>query len=123
MKRYRIFHISLIMTIFAAVPGCGVSNPIKREPANVFPGTEAFDKRVSGFKITPAQAYRIAYDRALADNQVHFISKRPTVIRKRWYVFGIPLPSGANLQGYHVNGDNGEVKFHREKETIPHNRK
>ncbi|MDR1612623.1 MAG: hypothetical protein LBT97_07540 [Planctomycetota bacterium] len=103
--------------LIPVVAGCG--NPIKRESANVFPGTPAYDKRVGNFKITPEQAYRIAREAGQTDRQLQHVSRRPTAIVKRWYVFSIPQASGAQLQGYHVNGDDGTVKFHREKKYIP----
>lgn len=108
-----VFSAALILVVFS---GCS----IKRPPANVFPGSEHYATRVESFKITPQQAYRIAHEAAQADGQLHFISRTPTVIVKRSYVFSLPLPSGANLQGYHVNGDNGDVKFVNEKKVIPH---
>ncbi|MDR0361301.1 MAG: hypothetical protein LBJ46_01220 [Planctomycetota bacterium] len=111
---------ALGLVVFLAAAGCG--NPIKREPSNVFPGTPAYDKRVSSFKITPDQAFRIAYEAGQTDRQLHYVSKRPTAVAKRWYVFSIPQASGAQLQGYHVNGDTGDVKFHREKGHLPPNR-
>lgn len=110
---------ALLVVVMAA--GCG--NPIKREPANVFPGTESYVKRVDSFKISPSQAYDIALDQARTDNKLQFLSRRPTVVVKRSYVFSMPQPSGASLQGYHVNGDTGAVKFMEEKKTIAHNKR
>ena len=106
----------LLFAIF--VIGC--NNPVKRDPPNVFPGTNYYNKRVSTFKITPRQAYEIAYEKASADDQLHFISRKPTVVVKRSYVFSVPLASGANLQGYHVDGDSGKVKFFNEKKVVQH---
>lgn len=107
--------------LFVLVAGCG--NPIKRAPANVFPGTEDYDKRVGSFKISPAEAYSIAQEEAATTRRMQFLSKRPTVVVKRWYVFSLPKQSGANLQGFHVNGDTGVVKFVNDKKVIPHNRR
>ena len=95
--------------------GCG---PIKRDPANVFPGTEVYEKRTSKLKITPDQAYAIALEQAKADNRLQFVSRRPTAIVKRWYIFSLPQGSGASLQGYHVNGDTGEVKYHNDRKSV-----
>ena len=103
------------LLILSAALGCG---PIKREPANVFPGTEAYEKRIAGLKIAPEQAYAIALEQARTDNRVQFVSRRPTVIVKRWYVFSIPQGAGASLQGYHVNGDTGEVKYLNDKRSV-----
>lgn len=103
-----------------SIAGIGFSGCLKRPPANVYPGSEAYANRSKEMKISPSQAYQIAREAAAADGQLHFISRAPTVVVKRWYVFSMPLPSGANLQGYHVNGDTGEVKFVSEKKIIPH---
>lgn len=116
MRRFLLF-LSLLSIFTIAFSGCG----FKRQPANAYPGSENFDNRVKDMKITPSQAYEIAREAAAADGQLHFISRTPTVVVKRWYVFSVPLPSGANLQGYHVNGDTGAVKFVNEKKVIPHN--
>lgn len=109
--------LMVLLPLFAIVVFSGC---FKRAPANVYPGSDDYNKRVANFKITPEQAYRIAHEAAQTDRQLHFISRTPTVVAKRWYVFSVPLPSGANLQGYHVNGDNGDVKFVNEKKVIPH---
>lgn len=106
--------IVLLATI--AFPGCG--NPIKRKPNNVFPGSEEYDKRVAELKITPAQAYDIALEKAKTDNKLQFLSRRPTAIIKRTYIFSMPQASGASLQGYHVDGDTGKVKFVEEKKSV-----
>lgn len=118
MRRYAYWMIAALACI--ALAGCG--NPIKREPANVFPGSPAYDKRVASFKITPQQAYDIARESAQTNNRMQFLSRRPTVIVKRWYVFSMPQGSGASLQGFHVNGDNGQVKFVNEKKTVQNTR-
>lgn len=95
----------------------------KRQPANVFPGSEAYDKRVADLKINPSQAYDIALEAARTDNKLQFLSRRPTAIVKRTYIFSMPQASGASLQGYHVNGDSGKVKFVEEKKVIENNRR
>ncbi|MDR3211992.1 MAG: hypothetical protein LBU79_08765 [Planctomycetota bacterium] len=113
---------SLVLTftlLFGLVPlGCG----FKRPPANAFPGTSYYSDRVATLKISPVDAYRLAYQQAKEEGQLHFVSRTPTVLAKRWYVFSVPLGSGANLQGYHVNGDNGQVKFMNEKKVVPQTR-
>ncbi|MCC8189384.1 MAG: hypothetical protein LIP77_01940 [Planctomycetes bacterium] len=113
----------LLVAVFAGLvtllPGCG----IKRQPANVFPGSDSYIKRVESFKITPTEAYALALDAARSENKMQFLSRRPTVIVKRWYVFSMPQASGANLQGYHVHGDTGEVKFVNDKTVIPHSKR
>ncbi len=115
----RIASFALLASILLA--GCG--NPLKRPPANVFPGSEEYAKRVETFKISPSQAYDIAHEAAVTDNKMQFLSRRPTVIIKRSYVFSMPQQSGASLRGYHVNGDTGEVKFMEENKSIPHARR
>ncbi len=113
------FRIGVFLLLgLAMIGGCG--NPLKRPPANVFPGSEEYAKRVETFKITPSQAYDIALEAAKTENKMQFLSRRPTVIVKRSYVFSMPRQSGANLRGYHVNGDNGTVKFMEEDKSIPH---
>lgn len=102
----------------AAFTGCG----IKRPPQNPFPGSEEYDDRIATFRISPGEAYEIAREEAEYDNKLQFLSKRPTVINKRWYVFSMPQASGASLQGYHVHGDTGEVKFVSEKRTVTNTR-
>lgn len=112
--------VILLSAILLLATGCG--NPIKRAPRNVFPGSEPYQKRVGEFKISPAQAYDIAHDEAKTDHKLQFLSARPTVITGRWYVFSMPQGTGASLNGYHVNGDNGKVKFVNEKTVVKNTR-
>ncbi|MCC8109676.1 MAG: hypothetical protein LIQ30_11675 [Planctomycetes bacterium] len=113
----RRFPLYIVMCVLAVlITGCG--NPIKRPPANVFPGSKEYEDRIATFKITPKQAYDIAHEEAVTDNKLQFLSRKPTVVVKRWYVFSMPQGSGASLQGYHVHGDTGEVRFHAEKRTV-----
>lgn len=112
MLRYLCL-VAMLMSAMLVSSGC-----IKRAPANVFPGSDAYEKRVSSLKISPTQAYEIAHEAAVTDNRLQFLSRRPTVIVKRTYVFSMPQSSGATLQGYHVNGENGEVKFVNDKKTV-----
>lgn len=117
MRRH-LFVIFAFIAV-AALAGCG----FKRPPANVFPGSDDYIQRVQTFKYTPPQAYELALEQAKKDNKLQFLSRRPTVIVKRWYVFSMPAPTGANLQGYHVNGDSGQVKFVSENKTIQHSKR
>ena len=119
---FRNFSVLLVM-VFICLAASGCRNPVKRAPANAFPGSAEYDKRVSSFKITPNQAYSIAEEEARTDNRMQYLSRRPTVIVKRWYVFSLPRASGADLQGYHVNGDTGAVKFVNDKTVIPHSKR
>lgn len=105
-----------IMVLGVLAAGCG--NPLKRPPKDVFPGSEEYETRIAAFKITPSQAYDIAHEAALTDHKLQFLSKRPTVVHGRWYVFSMPQASGASLNGYHVHGDSGEVRFDSKKETV-----
>lgn len=106
-----------LFAALVALPGCG--NPMKRPPANVFPGSDHYNTRVKSLKISPAQAYDLAHEAAVADGKLQFLSRRPTVIVKRSYVFSMPQPTGATMQGYHVNGDTGAVKFVNDKKVVP----
>ena len=120
MRHRHYICLAALCLLFAAA-GCG--NPIKRPPSNVFPGSDDYTKRVENLKIKPEEAYSIALEQARTDGRLQFLSKRPTVIVKRTYVFSRPQPSGANLQGYHVNGDTGAVKFVNEKKTVAHSKR
>lgn len=116
MRRHCCLLVAAALFSLAILGGCG--NPIKRPPANVFPGSQQYEKRVSDLKLSPAQAYEIAHEQAEEEGRLHMLSRKPTVIVKRTYVFSMPQPSGASLQGYHVNGDNGKVKYVNEKKTV-----
>lgn len=96
--------------------GCG--NPIKRDPTNVFPGSEAYEKRVAELKLSPEEAYTVAHRAARKEGKLQFLSRRPTVLAKRTYVFSMPRPSGASMNGYHVDGNSGEVKFVTDKRVV-----
>ncbi len=113
MRRVSLFLLSAVL-LFAA--GCG--NPIKRPPRHVFPGSEPYQKRIAEFKISPAQAYDIAHEAAETDRKMQFLSARPTVVTGRWYVFSMPQGAGASLNGYHVHGDNGNVRFVTDKTVV-----
>ncbi len=111
-------HLPLVffLAALAVCSGC------KRPPANVFPGSEYYAKRVETFKISPEEAYDLALEQAEADNKLQFLSKKPTVATKNSYVFSMPQGSGASLQGYHVNGKTGEVRFFSQKKTVTQTR-
>lgn len=115
----RLFPALFILFVLAAASGCG----FKRAPGNVYPGSDDYEKRVQSFKISPDEAYALALESARADNKVQFLSRRPTVIVGRWYIFSMPRASGASLQGYHVNGDSGKIKFVSEDKVIQHSRR
>ncbi len=100
----------------AAAGGCG--NPLKRPPDNVFPGSREYEERVAKLKITPEEAYDIARAAAVKEGKLPFLSRRPTVVTKRTYVFSMPQPSGASLNGYHVDGNRGRVKFVTDKTVV-----
>ncbi|MDR1744943.1 MAG: hypothetical protein LBS30_04230, partial [Planctomycetota bacterium] len=44
----------------AVLAGCG--NPLKRPPANVFPGSQYYADRVEKFTISPEEAYDLALE-------------------------------------------------------------
>ena len=117
MRRY-LACLIVFGLVIAVCAGC-----VKRDPNNVFPGSDTYEKRIASFKISPAQAYRIAHEAAQTDNRLQFLSRRPTVVMKRWYVFSMPQPSGADIRGYHVHGDTGEVKFVNDKKFIEHSKR
>lgn len=114
-KSWWLVGCMLVLAVFGS-SGCG--NPLKRPPQAAFPGSEDYTSRIATFKITPEQAYNIAHDEAQTDHKLQFLSKKPTVVFKRWYVFSMPQASGASLNGYHVHGDTGEVKFSTQKKTV-----
>ncbi len=116
MRRAYWLPLAAVIVVLGAFAGCG--NPIKRDPANVFPGSEAYEKRIKAFKIDPIEAYEIALEQAEEDGRLQFLSKRPTVAVKRWYVFSMPQASGASLKGYHVHGDTGEVRYVGENRVV-----
>ncbi len=116
MRRGLYFFALLAVVALAATAGC------KRPPANVFPGSEYYEKRVESFKITPEEAYDLALEQAEEDNKLQFLSKKPTVATKDSYVFSMPQGSGASLQGYHVNGKTGKVRFFSQKKTVTQTR-
>lgn len=93
--------------------GCG-----KSEKLNAFPGTEEYFARVDSFHYTEEEAYELAREQAEKDRRLQFLSKKPTAIRRRWYIFSFIQVSGASLQGYHVNGDTGEVVFFNQDRVI-----
>lgn len=121
MRRPFFLPALLLAVLLLTAAGCG--NPMKRPPANVYPGSEEYDTRIATFKINPSQAHDIALGKARTDNRLQFVSRRPTVVVKRWYVFSMPQASGANLRGYHVNGDTGEVRFMSEDKAVPQSRR
>lgn len=105
-----------VLVALLAVAGCG----IKRDPNNVFPGSPAYDRRVEKLRLTPDEAAKLAYRKAKEDDQLQFVSRKPIAIVKNSYIFGMPQASGANLQGYQVDGNTGKVSFNKEKKQITH---
>ncbi len=108
----------LCVVALAAAPLSGCGNPIKRPPSNVFPGSPEYAERVSKLKISPEEAYDIAHRAAKKEGRLPFLSRRPTVIASRTYVFSMPQPSGASLNGYHVDGNKGTVRFVTDKTVV-----
>ncbi len=102
-----------ILLLFGLFCGC-----MKSQPLNAFPGTEEYNQRVASFAYTPDEAYEEARKVAKEENKLQYLSKRPTALRRRWYIFSFIQTTGANLQGYHVNGDTGEVVFFSQDRTI-----
>lgn len=101
-----------------AVAAAGCPNPVKREAYNVFPGQPGYDKRVADFNLDPEHAHQRAMAAARRDGRPEYVSLRPTVIHGRKYVFSIPVGDGANLKGYHVDGDTAEVLFYKKDEVV-----
>ena len=113
----RLLPLALLTAVLALAPlGC------RRPPANAFPGTSLYEERAAKLAVSPAEAYEIALEQAKTDNRVQFVSRRPTVLVRNWYVFSLPQGSGASLQGYHVSGNTGEVKYMGEKKEVGPNR-
>ncbi len=115
MRRLGLLFCVLTLAL-AGLSGCG--NPLKRPPANVFPGSGDYEKRVAELEISPEEAHSIAYGAARKDGRLHLISRRPTVIAKKTYVFSMPQATGASLNGYHVDGNRGTVKYVGDKKTV-----
>ncbi len=115
MRRIRLMTPVFVL---AAVLFCGCGNPLKRPAANVFPGSAEYETRVADLKISPEEAYEIAYAQAKKEGKLQFLSRRPTVLAKRTYVFSMPQPSGASLHGYHVDGRRGTVRFVTDKTVV-----
>ncbi len=117
MRRTILLFAFLVLSVLAVVStGCG--NPMKRPPRNVFPGSEEYEKRVAGLKLTPGEAYSLAREAALDDGKLQFLSRVPTVIANKTYVFSMPQASGASLNGYHVDGNKGTVRFVSDKTVV-----
>ncbi len=114
----RSLRLLLCLLVLAAVvaPGCG--NPIKRPPSNVFPGSRDYEDRVSKLKLSSEEAYEIAHEAAVREGKLPFLSRKPTVVAGRTYVFSMPQPSGASLNGYHVDGNKGTVRFVTDKTVV-----
>ncbi len=115
MRRLCLLFCALAL-VLVCLPGC--RNPMKRPPANAFPGSGEYEKRVAELKISPEEAHSIAYDAARKDGRLHLISRRPTVIARKTYVFSMPQASGASLNGYHVDGNKGTVRYVGDKTTV-----
>ena len=112
------------LTALLAAAGCGVKNPVKRAPKNVFYGTREFDERAAKLSISPDQAVRLAMEKARIDERARgeqrqqYISRHPTFLHERIYVFSMSRPDGASLKGYHVDGDSGLAQFYTLDEFV-----
>jgi hypothetical protein len=89
----------------------------EKEPANVFPGTKWYDARVASMNVSPETAFMLARRAAVDAGRTQYITQRPLVIYDRQYVFSLPVAGGVSLKGYHVDGDDGTVRFYT-KDTI-----
>ena len=106
---WRCRGLVLLMLLAAALTGCRIIP--KREPHTVFPGTSAWDKRLASLNIDPIQARQRAWDAAREDGRTQYVGRYPTVVYGKEYVFSEPVADGANLKGYHVNGNTSVVRF------------
>ncbi len=61
----------ILLACLLSVAGVGFVGCLKRPPANVYPGSEAYVNRTKEMKITSSQAYQIAREAAEADGQLH----------------------------------------------------
>ena len=114
--------LALLTALGLIASGCW--NPMRRPPQNVFYGTREFDERAATLAHSKEQAFRFALEMARTDEQyrgeerLQYVSRQPTMLHGKIYVFSIARPDGASLKGYHVNGESGETLFYEIDEFI-----
>ena len=108
---------ALLLLAALALPGCPRVLP-KRDPHTVFPGQPAWDRRVASFNLDPMQARQRAWDAAREDGRTQYVGRYPTVVYGQHYVFSEPQPEGANLKGYHVDGQTSAVRFWKNDQQV-----
>lgn len=71
-----------------------------------------FEKKAATLKVTPAQAYDLAWKEAVK-REYPAIGKEPVMIVGEDYLFTTPSPRGVWLTGFYVNGVTGSVEFRK----------
>jgi len=84
----------------------------------VFPGTPEYDNRARTFQVGERQARERALQEAQRQGRDHVVSQRPTALYERQYVFSEPAAQGAELRGYHVDGDSGVVRYYEKSKVV-----
>lgn len=113
------FYLSCCLLLVCGITGCSnpIPNPLKKEPY-AWPGTRGYQERLQTFRVSPQQAFKLAWDSAKARKLTQFVSRTPTVIINREYVFSVPRGSGASLHGFYVHGDKGRVRYVETERTL-----
>ena len=111
MRWSLLLAVALCMALFA---GCGR----KKVGKTVFPGTPEYGNRAATLRINERDARERALRTAREQGREYEISSRPTALYERNYVFSQPASNGAELKGYHVDGDTGEVRYWTKSKVV-----
>ena len=113
MKHAMRWSLLAVAACAALSAGCG-----NRVGKTVFPGTPEYENRARTLQVSERQAREYALQAARQQGREHEVSQRPTALYERKYVFGEPMSVGADLQGYHVDGDSGAVDYWRKSKVV-----
>ena len=73
-------------------------------PQVVYPGTNAFARRVETFALSPDEAHRLVFQSTGSPSRLG-------AAIDRWYLFNQPQKAWLDLGGYYVSGDTGAVEY------------
>ena len=100
-----------VIGLVTAVVGCCPQKLPDGTPV-AWPGTGSYKATVKSFAVSPADAYGIAHEAAVARGQ-EALSERPLLIVGGAYLFSTPNPRGVWLTGYYVDGQAGSIEYRK----------
>jgi hypothetical protein len=83
----------------------------------LWPGTSAYEERVSTLALSPAAAHRVLVDKT-APHPDRFVDRMPIFLLGDQYFFTEPRKTEIRLQGFYVDGTTGRIEYRVSDKTV-----